>query len=562
MIKSGGQLTRNEGLKSALPTLDGHIAATLVDPAAERFSDDDYEFLKFHGIYQQDDRDLRKTGKKWIFMVRGRLPGGVVTPDQYVAFDDLAAQHANNTLRITSRQGFQFHGIVKTGLRPLIRGINEVLATTLAACGDVNRNVMAPPTPSVSPLTDLVLEDAHWVSDALLPATPAYHQIWVEGVEVTPKSEDPEFNDPLYGRTYLPRKFKTAFAIPPLNDTDVFTNCLGFVAVGEGDQLLGYNLLVGGGLGMSHGNTQTFPRLADVIGFFSREKLIEVAKGVVTVHRDFGDRTNRKHARLKYVLAEQGADWFREELERRLGWRMDPARPFAFTGQGDLFGWHQQRNGRWFLGLHVLAGRIADRGDAQLKAGLRQVMDQFRPTMRLTPSQNLLLVDVEPEHREAITGILARHGVRVHDQASALRLASMACPALPTCGLALAESERFLPELLGRVEGLLSECGLAGEEVTLRMTGCPNGCVRPYMAEIGFVGRAPGRYQLLLGGNSSSTRLNRVFRENVKEVEIVDTLRPILSRYASERAAGEGFGDWCARVLWSEAEPSAAPAGA
>ena len=558
MIEASGKPTRNEGLKCALPALEGQIAPTLADPAAERFSDDDYEFLKFHGIYQQDDRDLRKTGKKWIFMVRGRLPGGVVTPEQYLVFDDLATRHANDTLRITSRQGFQFHGVVKTGLRPLIRGMNEVLATTLAACGDVNRNVMAPPTPSVSPLTDLVLEDARRVSDALLPVTPAYHQIWVEGVEVTPKAEEAEFADPLYGRAYLPRKFKTAFAIPPLNDTDVFTNCLGLVAIGEGERLLGYNLLAGGGLGMSHGNAQTFPRLADVIGFFPSEKLLEVAEGVLMVHRDFGDRTNRKHARLKYVIEEKGADWFREELERRLGWRLEPARPFVFSRQGDLFGWHQQRDGRWFLGLHVLAGRIADRGESRLKTGLRQVMAQFRPTMRLTPSQNLLLTDVDPGNREEITGILARHGVRVQDQASAVRLASMACPALPTCGLALAESERFLPELLDRVEGLLSELGLGGEEMTVRMTGCPNGCVRPYVAEIGFVGRAPGRYQLLFGGNASSTRLNRVFRENVKEAEIVDTLRPVLSRYASQRETGERFGDWCARVLWPEAEASAA----
>jgi sulfite reductase (NADPH) hemoprotein beta-component len=280
---------------------------------------------------------------------------------------------------------------------------------------------------------------------------------------------------------------------------------------------------------------------------------MEVARGVLTVHRDFGDRTNRKHARLKYVLEEKGADWFREELERRLGWRLEPARPFAFSRQGDLFGWHQQRDGRWFLGLHVLAGRIADRGPTRLKTGLREVVARFRPMMRLTPSQNLLLVDVEASARDELTEILTGHGVRVQDQASAVQLASMACPALPTCGLALSESERFLPDLLGRVEGLLSECGLAGEEITLRMTGCPNGCVRPYMAEIGFVGRAPGRYQLLLGGNASSTRLNRVFRENVKEAEIVDTLRPILSRYAEERERQERFGDWCARVLWPEA---------
>jgi sulfite reductase (NADPH) hemoprotein beta-component len=483
----------------------------------------------------------------------------VVSADQYLVFDDLATRYGDRTLRITSRQGFQFHGVVKAGLRPLIRGIHDALATTLAACGDVNRNVMAPPTPSVSLLTERVLEDARRVSDALLPVTPAYHEIWIEGVEVTSRTEPSEFTDPLYGRTYLPRKFKTAFAIPPLNDTDVFTNCLGFVAIGEEDRLLGYDLLAGGGLGMSHGNTQTFPRLADVIGFFPGEKLIEVSKGVLMVHRDFGDRTNRKHARLKYVLEEKGVGWFREELERRLGWRLESARPFAFERQGDLFGWHRQLEGRWFLGLHVLAGRIADRDETRLKSGLRQVAERFRPVVRLTPSQNLLLVNVNEGDRDEITRILAEHGVRVQSQASPVRLASMACPALPTCGLALAESERFLPDLLSQVEGLLSECGLANEEMTLRMTGCPNGCVRPYMAEIGFVGRAPGRYQILLGGNGSSTRLNRVFRENVREAEIIDALRPVVTRFAAERRGGERLGDWCARALWPDTPSPAAP---
>jgi sulfite reductase (NADPH) hemoprotein beta-component len=545
--------TRNEGLKSAIPTLAGNIAATLADPAAERFSDDDYEFLKFHGIYQQDDRDLRKKGKKWMFMVRGRLPGGVVTPDQYLAFDQLSSQHGNGTLRITSRQGFQFHGVLKDGLRPLIRGMHEVLATTLAACGDVNRNVMAPPTPSMSLLADRVLEDARRVSDALLPVTQAYHQIWLEDVNVTPSEPAPDFSDPLYGRTYLPRKFKVAFAIPPLNDTDVFANCLGLVAVSEGDLLTGYNLLAGGGLGMSHGNEQTFPRLADVVGFFPTDRLIDVAKGVLTLHRDFGDRTNRKHARLKYVLEERGLDWFRSELEPRIGFALEPARPFTFTHQGDRFGWHEQHDGRWFLGLHVLAGRISDREGYALKSALRDVVQRHRPEVRLTPSQNLLLIGITAEARESIDTLLQQHGIRPTSQASALALGSMACPALPTCGLALAESERFLPDLLGRIEGLMADVGLAGEEVIVRMTGCPNGCARPYVAELSFVGRGPGRYQIALGGNAGSTRLNRVFANTVKEAEIVSTLRPVMERYARERSDGERFGDWCARVLWKEA---------
>jgi sulfite reductase (NADPH) hemoprotein beta-component len=554
MLKSGDQpkLTRNEGLKESKPTLSGSIAGTLNDPAADHFSDDDYEFLKFHGIYQQDDRDLRKTGKKWIFMVRGRLPGGLVTAEQYLTFDRLAGDYGNNSLRITSRQGFQFHGVVKGGLRPLLGGIHKVLATTLAACGDVNRNVMAPSTPSNSALGDAVLRDARRVSDALLPQTRAYHEIWVEGVDVTPEGGAADFVDPLYGKTYLPRKFKVAFAVPPLNDTDVFTNCLGFVAVGEGDRLLGYNLLAGGGLGMSHGNAQTFPRLADVIGFFPPERLIDVAKAVLTVHRDFGDRTNRKHARLKYVLEDQGVEWFRREVEARAGFGLEPARPFSFTHQGDQFGWHEQSDGRWFLGLHVEAGRIRDHADRRLKSGLRTVIAQHGPEVRLTPSQNLLLVGLEAASRDSVTRVLAEHGVAVSDQAGPVRLASMACPALPTCGLALAESERFLPDLLGRIEGLLAEVGLAGEEVVVRMTGCPNGCVRPYMAEIGFVGKAPGRYQLYFGGSAGNTRLNRVFRDTVREAEIVDVLRPVFVRFAQERGSAERFGDWCARVLWAE----------
>ena len=554
----GLKLSRNEGLKQADPTLAGTILPTLGDGAADHFSDDDYEFLKFHGIYQQDDRDLRKTGKKFIFMVRGRLPGGQVTPEQYLVFDDLSTRHGNDTLRITSRQGFQFHGIVKNGLRPLIKGINDALATTLAACGDVNRNVMAPPTPATSPLVETVLADAKRVSDALLPQTRAYHQIWLDGVEV--KLEEPapkEFSDPLYGRTYLPRKFKIAFAIPPLNDVDVFSNCLGFVAIAEGDRLLGYNLLAGGGLGMSHGNAQTFPRLADVIGFLPPERLVDAAKAVVTVHRDFGDRTNRKHARLKYVLEDRGVDWFRAELARRMGQPLASARPFEFTRQGDLFGWHQQTNGRQFLGLFVETGRIRDQERARLKSGLRAVVARFRPQIRLTPSQNLIVADVSADTVGPITRLLAEHGVPVERQASAIRRASMACPALPTCGLALAESERFLPGLLERIEALLAEIGLGDEEIVLRMTGCPNGCARPYLAEIGFVGRAPGRYQIYFGGNEGSTRMNRLYKDNVKDPELVNELRPVLARFAKERMGAERFGDWAARVLWQEK-----PAGA
>ena len=550
--------THNEAIKEATPTLAGTIGATLANPSADRFSDDDNQFLKFHGIYQQDDRDKRKAGKQYIFMVRGRLPGGVMGPELYLTYDRLASQYANDTLRITSRQGFQFHGLVKSGLGPLMKAINEAMATTLAACGDVNRNVMAPPTPARHALAERVLADAARVSEALLPRTTAYHAIWVEGVQLDlEQPEQKNFTDPLYGKGYLPRKFKTAFAIPPLNDVDVLTNDLGFIAVASEGSLLGYNLAVGGGLGMSHGNAQTFPRVADVLGFLTPDRLLDVAKAVLTVHRDFGDRTNRKHARLKYVLEEKGPGWCRAEIERRLGGPLEDPRPVRFDRQGDLFGWHEQHDGRQFLGLYVEAGRIKDAGEMRLKTALRRIASEFRPEVRLTPSQNLLLVNVAPGDREGITAVLREHGVPVENQATVIRRASMACPALPTCGLALAESERFLPGLLDRIEGLLAEVGLRDEEIIIRMTGCPNGCARPYMAEIGFVGKSPGKYQVYLGGNESSTRLNRLFRETVKEADIVGELRPVLHRFAAERAGAERFGDWCERVLWKESAAAA-----
>jgi sulfite reductase (NADPH) hemoprotein beta-component len=547
------KLTRNENLKSGHTALEGTIAQTLADPAVDHFTDDDYEFLTFHGIYQQDDRDKRKVAKQWIFMVRTKFPGGVLSAKQYLGCDDLASQYANNTLRITTRQDFQFHGIVKSNLRRTIKGLNDALVTTIAACGDVERNVMAPPTPATSPLVDQVLEQARKLSDALNPATRAYHKIWIEGQELDLSDEaNKQFVDPLYGKTYLPRKFKTAFAFPPLNDIDIFTNDLGFIVIAGGEKLLGYNLIAGGGMGMSHGNAQTFPRLADVIGFLTPEHLEAAAKAVVGIHRDFGDRTNRKHARLKYVLAERGADWCRQEVNQRAGIKLEPPRPFTFTRQGDLLGWHRQTNGNYFLGLFVENGRIKDANGCQLKTGLRKVVEQFQPEVRLTASQNILLVNVRPDQRDGLARVLEEHGVSGEDAFSPTRRASMACPALPTCGLSLAESERVMPDLLTRLEQLLAEVGLKDEEIVVRMTGCPNGCARPYVAEIGFVGKAPGKYQIYLGGNESSTRLNRLYKESVKMEDITNELRPLLTRFAGERAAGERFGDWCERNLWKE----------
>src|SRR6266850_1052878 len=542
------KLTRNEGLKAANPLLGGTIAKTLADPAAERFSDDDYEFLKFHGIYQQDDRDKRKVAKHYMLMIRTKFPGGVVTPQQYVVCDQLATQYANNTLRITTRQDFQFHGIVKNNIRQTMKGLNEALISTIAACGDVERNVMAPPTPATSPFVDEVLQEASRLSAVLAPATPAYHSIWLEGQPVD-MNLNSTFVDPLYGKRYLPRKFKTAFVIPPLNDIDIYTNDLGFVVIAENGKLAGYNLLAGGGLGMSHGNANTFPRLAAVIGFFTPEHLEVIAKAVLTVHRDFGDRTNRKHARLKYVIHEKGVDWFRGEVEQRAAIKLQPARPFQFTKQGDLLGWHQQTNGNHFLGLFVENGRIRDEEGYQLKTGLRRVVERFQPEVRLTPSQNILVVNIRAEHRADIKQLLSEHGVSVHNTFSRTRLASMACPALPTCGLALAESERALPSILTGVEGLLAELGIPEEEIIVRMTGCPNGCARRYMAEIAFVGKGPNKYQIYLGGDEASTRLNWVYKDSVKGEDLLNELRPVLARYVREREGKERFGDFCHRTL-------------
>jgi len=549
-------VNKNEVLKQNDPTLSGTLAETLANPALACFSSDDEQFLKFHGIYQQDDRDKRKTGKQYIMMIRARIPGGIIPPDQYLAFDDLSDKYGNQTLRITSRQSFQWHGVVKDKLGPLMKGLHDALCTTVAACGDVNRNVMAPATPATSVLVERVLEDARRVDAALKPVTEAYHSIWIDGEPLKLQPEEKQqFEDPLYGKTYLPRKFKIAFAIPPLNDTDVFTNCLGFVAIpdpAEPTRVLGYNLLCGGGLGMSHGNKETFPRTADVLGFFAPEEIVNVAKAVLTAYRDSGDRTNRKHARLKYVIEERGADWFRGEVEKRAGLRLAPARPMNFTKQGDLFGWHQQSDGNWFLGLYVETGRIKDTPQRQLKTALRRIVAKFRSEVRLTPSQNLLLAGVPAGMKDGITALLAEHGIPVENQAGAIRRASMACPSMPTCGLGLAESERYLPGLLEKIEGLLAELGLADEEIIIRMTGCPNGCARPYMAEIGFVGKAPGKYNLYLGGNAGTTRLNREYRASVKSDDILNELRPPLTRWKNERLPGERFGDFCSRIVLPE----------
>jgi len=552
-------LSHNEVLKTNCPSLAGTIAPTLADDSLDHFSEDDNQFLKFHGCYQQDDRDLRKTGKKYIMMIRTRSPGGIATAAQYLVFDQLAAKYGNNTLRITTRQGIQFHHVVKGNLRAVIHELNEALVTTIAACGDVVRNVMAPPAPATNGAGEQVLADAQCISDAIIPRTTAYHEIWVNGEKLNLDGVNtaavPE--DPLYGQTYLPRKFKIGLVLPPLNDVDIFTHCCGFIGIVENGQLVGYNLTAGGGMGRSHNNPQTFPRLADVIGFLPPEQVVNVAKAVVTIHRDFGDRTNRKHARLKYVIEDRGVDWFRGEMEKRLGFQFGPTRPFNFVRQGDHYGWGRAHDGQWFLGVFVQDGRIQDAHGANMKTALREIAEQVKPEFRFTPAENVILAGLDDAQKGATTAILAKHGINPDQQGTPTQLASMSCVSLPTCGLALAESERIMPEFVANVDKLLAEAGLPGEELIIRITGCPNGCARPYMAEIALVGRAPQKYQLYLGGNEPSTRLARVYKDNVAYGSVLDELRPLLIRFKAERTPGERFGDWCARTVWQELNLSA-----
>ena len=549
-IEAPVKLTHNEEIKAAIPTLAGTIAASIADENADHFSEDDNQFLKFHGSYQQDDRDLRKTGKKYIMMIRSRVPGGVMTANQWKVFDDLSSKYGNNTLRITTRQTIQFHGVLKNNLRAVIQGINESLLSTLAACGDVSRNVLAPPTPAYTKVRETVYTDCKQIALALAPRTKAYHSIWIDGVQLNLNdAENKNFVDPLYGKTYLPRKFKVAFAIPPSNDTDIFTNDVGFIAIVENDRLAGYNICVGGGMGRSHGNEATYPRLADVLGFLPTEKVVDATKAVLTIHRDFGDRTDRKHARLKYVIEERGVDWTRAEFEKRAGFKLEPARPFKFTTMNDLLGWHKSVDGKNFFTLFVETGRIKE----ARKIALREIAEKF-PTVefRLTTNQNLILANVGENEKAGINSVLAAHKIPLENQTSILHAVAMACPALPTCGLALAESERMLPGLVDRLEKLCGDLGLGSEEIIIRSTGCPNGCARPYMAEIAFVGKAPGRYQVWLGGNVSGTRLNRIWKDVMKETDIETEFRPVLARFARERNAGERFGDFCDRVILKE----------
>lgn len=545
-------LVASEGLKRASNNLRGTIAADFADASTGAISETSNQLAKFHGLYLQDDRDLRNALKKagnekaFAFMLRVRLPGGRATPQQWLVLDQLAGEIASPSLRLTTRQTFQFHGVLKGNVKPLIQRMHAVLLDSIAACGDVNRNVMVSPNPERSPILQQVHEHARAWSEHALPRTRAYHEIWLDEELVAGGEPEPE---PIYGATYLPRKFKTGFALPPSNDVDVFTQDLGFIAIVEDGRLAGYNVTVGGGLGMSHGNAETFPRLADVLGFIPADKVNAIGEAVLTTQRDHGDRTNRKHARLKYTIEDRGVEWFKSEVERRSGVIFEPARPFHFTTVEDPHGWHECVDGSWFYGLHILSGRIKDAPGWPMKTALLEIAAIHTGDFRLTPSQDLTISGVAADHKARIAAILAKHGLTAENNRSRLRLNALSCVALPTCGLALAESERILPDLLAKFETILEEAGLRDDAISFRVTGCPNGCARPYLAEIALVGRAPGKYALYLGGRFNGTRLNRLFAPSVTLDDAVKLLTPIIRRYASERREGEGFGDFCDRAI-------------
>lgn len=550
------KLSANEGIKTRSNFLRGTIAEGLADLSTGSLSEDDQQLIKFHGSYQQDDRDLRADRRKhrlekaYSFMIRIRVPGGVATSQQWLDTDHLAGTFANGTIKLTTRQAFQFHGIIKTNLKRTIKEINQAAMDTIAACGDVNRNVMCNPNPHLSSIHEAVLQTAQDISRHLTPNTRAYHEIWLDGEKVETSKSDEE---PIYGKTYLPRKFKITIAVPPSNDVDIFANDLSFIAIVEKNQLIGYNVAVGGGMGMTHGNEATYPRIADVIGFCTVEEAVNVAEKVVMVQRDFGDRTDRKHARLKYTIQDRGVDWFVAELNKYLGYDLEPARPYVFTDNGDRYGWVEDEKGNFHYTLFVQGGRVLDTKDYPMRTGLREIAKIHDGDFRLTANQNLIIANVSAKKRSEVEALLEKYGMAQSHERSALRLASIACVALPTCALALAEAERYLPDVLTDLEETLEEVGLRHDAITIRMTGCPNGCGRPFISEIGFVGRGPDRYNVYLGGGHAGERLSKLYRQDLHSTEIQQVLGPILKRYAKERDEAEHFGDFVIRKGYVEA---------
>ncbi|QHM19220.1 Sulfite reductase [NADPH] hemoprotein beta-component [Bacillus subtilis] len=541
-----------ERIKRESDYLRGTLKEVMLDRISAGIPDDDNRLMKHHGSYLQDDRDLRNERQKqklepaYQFMLRVRMPGGVSTPEQWLVMDDLSQKYGNGTLKLTTRETFQMHGILKWNMKKTIQTIHSALLDTIAACGDVNRNVMCASNPYQSEIHSEVYEWSKKLSDDLLPRTRAYHEIWLdeERVAGTPEEEV----EPMYGPLYLPRKFKIGIAVPPSNDIDVFSQDLGFIAIVEDGKLIGFNVAIGGGMGMTHGDTATYPQLAKVIGFCRPEQMYDVAEKTITIQRDYGNRSVRKNARFKYTVDRLGLENVKEELENRLGWSLEEAKPYHFDHNGDRYGWVEGIEDKWHFTLFVEGGRITDYDDYKLMTGLREIAKVHTGEFRLTANQNLMIANVSSDKKEEISALIEQYGLTDGKHYSALRRSSMACVALPTCGLAMAEAERYLPTLLDKIEEIIDENGLRDQEITIRMTGCPNGCARHALGEIGFIGKAPGKYNMYLGAAFDGSRLSKMYRENIGEADILSELRVLLSRYAKEREEGEHFGDFVIRA--------------
>ena len=530
--------------------LRGTIIESLNDSLTGSIKEQDQVLSKFHGTYQQQDRDLdderkhQKLEPLYSFLIRVRVPGGITTPAQWLALDELADKYADKTLKLTTRQAFQFHGVLKRNLKTTMQEINKTLLDTIAACGDVNRNVMSSANPFESPLHAEVAEDAKRISAHLTPQTAAYHEIWLDGklFEGGEKEEEP-----LYGKTYLPRKFKTAIAIPPRNDSDVLSNDLGFIAIIENGQLSGYNVTVGGGMAYTFGNNNTYPRVADVVGYIPKDKIVSVSEAVLVFQRDHGNRSDRKNARLKYTVDRLGLDYFHSELKRTHGIQLEVAKPYKFTTLGDKYGWSKSADGQWHYTVFVEGGKLVDRAGYPAKTALREVAKAHSGSFILTGNQNVVIAQVSEKLKPKIESILKKYNVIDGKSLSQLRQNSIACAALPLCGLAFAEAERYLPSLVDKLDKVLEANGLLNEPITIRMTGCANGCGRPFLAEIGLVGRAPGKYNLYLGASFVGDRLNKLYKEMLSEEEIIAALTPILEDYAKTKDTNEHFGNFVIR---------------
>ncbi len=549
-------LSEVEIIKENSNYLRGTIKESLNNEITGAIAAADTNLIKFHGSYQQFDRDLESERKHqkleplYSFMIRVRLPGGIASPKQWLSIDKLADEYGSGTIKLTTRQAFQLHGIFKSKLKTTIQEINHSLLDTIAACGDVNRNVMCNPNPIQSLLQAEAYSFARKISDHLTPQTKAYHEIWLDKELIAGGAIDVE---PIYGKTYLPRKFKIAIAIPPHNDSDIFANDLGLIAIEENGKLAGFNIAIGGGMGMTFGNSETYPRLATVIGYCSKDQVVDVSEKIVLVQRDFGNRSDRKNARLKYTLDRLGVDKFIQELNVRLGYDLKLAKPYHFISNGDAYGWVKGFDGKWHLTLFIEGGRVRDTEQFQLKTVLKKIAEIHDGDFRLTGNQNLIIANISLENKKSVEKILNKYSSALDKKLTGLRLNSLACVALNTCSLAFAEAERYLPSLIDKLDEIVVANGIEQEPIVVRMTGCPNGCARPYLGEIGFVGKAPGIYNLYLGAGFTGDRLNKLYKENIDEKEIIETLQPILEDFAKSRNKSERFGDFVIRKRYVKA---------